>query len=211
MKKIVILLLLITLVAAGAFSQMSLGAGFLYDFSANNGYKSETLDMKFGRNNTSFGGFLFFDISFVEININYSYGTLKPYRKGNNAEIMQVLKMSQLGLSAYAKYNLNLGKISLFPMAGLEYNMALAVKDENGNDVYADTVTKSVFRDFSQLGLLAGAGIDIPFTSKIFLRAEALFHFRFPTKEARERAEKDKIDTTFGLGPRIKVGIGYRL
>jgi len=214
MRKIVILSIFITLIAGAASGQMSIGAGFLYDYNANNGIKSEPLDMKFGRNNTSFGGFVFFDISFVELNINYSYGTLKPYIKGNTITIdpPEELKMSQLGLSIYAKYKLNLGKISLFPMAGVEYNIALAVRDAHGNDLYANSATKKAFRDYSQFGLLGGVGLDIPFTPKIFLRAEALFHFRFPSKDARAIAEtRDDYNITYGVGPRLKLGIGYRL
>jgi len=73
--------------------------------------------------------------------------------------------------------------------------------------------------DWSQIGFLAGLGLDLPFSSALFLRAEALFHLRLPSKFMSDLVDKNKatfnnyggsIDTTFGMGPRVKIGIGYR-
>jgi len=216
MKKAAILLILAAMITGGAFGQMSFGAGFIFDYSANNGSKSEILDVKKGMINTSFGGFAFFDISYIEINASITYGRLKPYVKGPDYSYyiaqMKGLKMTQLGLSVYGKYPLSLGKISLYPMIGAEFNIALTVKDENGNELekYQNSGTRKPFKEYSQWGFLGGVGLDIPFTSKIFLRTEALFLLRIPSKDTRNNLE-NSFTATYGIGPRIKVGIGYKL
>jgi len=212
MKKAIILLVLVALISAGAFGQMKFGAGFLFDYNANNGLKSDTF--KSGLINTSLGGFLFFDISYLEINASFAHGKIKPYLKGTGAPesvIFDELTFLQLELSIFGKFPINLGKIILFPMAGAGFNMVLSAKDKNGNSLYEGNYSSSApaLKDYSQFGLLAGVGFDVPFTARLFLRTEALFHFRFPNRLTKDLAEKEIFNTTYGVGPRIKVGIGY--
>ena len=192
---------------------MKFGAGFLFDHNANNGIKSDVHDMKIGLKNTSLGGFVFFDISYFEISVSFAHGTLKEYLKGANASahsILEDLTFLQLELSAFGKFPISLGKVTVFPMAGAGFNMVLTAKDRDGNDLYDNTITASALKDYSQFGLLAGVGFDISLTSAIFLRTEALFHFRLPNKFTKDWAAKEDFNTTFGIGPRIKIGIGYQ-
>jgi opacity protein-like surface antigen len=116
--------------------------------------------------------------------------------------------MLQLSFSLLGKYPIGLGGFNLFPLIGADYNLVLSAKDKDGNS--ADDAG-----DLSQIGLLAGLGLDFPFSSALFLRAEALFHFRLANKFMNDLVDGAKspgisVDPAYGMGPRVKIGIGYR-
>jgi hypothetical protein len=73
--------------------------------------------------------------------------------------------------------------------------------------------------DLSQFGILGGTGMDFGINDKLYLRAEALFQFRFASKYTKDI--KDTLDplatvfggtqkNTVGMGPVIKIGVGYK-
>jgi hypothetical protein len=227
MKKIVIFLVLAALITGGAFAQMSVGGGVFLDMSFGNGTKNDTLKMKSGSNNTSFGGFIFFDANYVEVDVGFAYGSLKGtytidgktpagYQDDGGGNALQ------LDFSVLGKYPINLGSLTVFPLVGINYNVVLSIKGK-GSDKFESKIPyldnnyrlqeTSAMAEFSQFGLLAGVGLDVPFSNNLFFRAEALLNMRFASKSARESitpgSDKDT-KTTLGFGPRIKIGIGFR-
>jgi hypothetical protein len=81
MKKGISILVLVSMVAVGAaFADgLSFGGGALFDLSLGNGVKASEggATMKVDMNNTSFGGFVFFDAQYVEANLIFAFGSLK--------------------------------------------------------------------------------------------------------------------------------------
>ncbi|MCL2214830.1 MAG: hypothetical protein FWC06_06420 [Treponema sp.] len=226
MKKIVIFMVLAALVAGGAFAQISLGVGALFDMSFGNGMKLDKYVEN--ANNTSFGGFVFLDANYVEVDVSFAYGSLKMSGKkadgtnmvftGNEANAGSVL---QLGFSVLGKYPIHMGSFTVFPLIGASYNMVLSQKDKDGKKVekfydLKNLKESTALAELSQFSILGGVGIDVPFSGNLFFRAEALFNFRLASKSMRDVVDIGKVidsrvSTTMGMGPRIKVGIGFRL
>ena len=218
MKKSISILILFVMVTAGAFAfNLSVGGGLLFDLSLNNGTKVDGVNNSI--QNTSFGGFAFFDATYVEIDMSFAYGLLKynysydgMSRSGDYGNIMQ------LNFGVLGKFPFNLGVITLFPLLGVNYNVALSGKYASGVLIsdglyYYDAGGESIENPMelmSQLGFLGGAGVDIFLSRSLYLRGEALFQLRLPAKEAREVANSNGGTATLGMGPRLKFGVGYQ-
>jgi len=226
MKKSISILALLAIVATGAFAQgfsMAAGGGLLFDWSiTGNGYKG-TIDAQglLGRpgsyegivQNLSFGGFGFFDATYAELDVSFAYGMLKGKTKGEYygftlGGVIGDATELQLAFTLLGKYPIGLGGFTLFPLLGADYNMVLSMWDKNAS--YKKTM------DNNQFGLLGGVGFDILFSSALFLRAEAMFHLRFPSKLWRDMAATTSaggyhdFKATYGMGPNIKIGLGYK-
>jgi len=206
MKKSILVLALLAIVATGAFAQgfsLSAGGGALFDYSLNNGIEDPTGYIGF--NILSFGGFGFFDATYAELDINFAYGpysivTKIPYNNYN----MKALNALHLGFTLLGKYPISLAGATIFPLLGANYNIVLSGK-------YTDGGRLNKPGDLSQFGLLAGAGLDINFTRALYLRAETMFSLRFPSKDSNDAAKNfSNAKTTLGMGPRIKIGVGFK-
>ncbi|MCL1814618.1 MAG: autotransporter domain-containing protein [Treponema sp.] len=226
MKKTMAALAFLAVLAAGAFAQgisMSAGGGLFFDGSFNNGvkFKESPIESYGGIRNISFGGFVFFDAAYAEVNVSFAYGSITAvdkfsigsYSETNTEKMGSAL---QLGFSLLGKYPIELGPVTFFPLAGLGYNRVLSFKDTDGTK-YDDA------GDLSQFSILAGAGADYNLTDSLYLRGEILFQLRFASKTMKDMADFVKAEiwndysirvnpkTTLGLGPVIKVAVGYRL
>jgi len=222
MKKLGLVLVLVAFVASGVFAQfaMSFGAGGILDMSLGNGYEyniTEKTTVAF--DNTSFGGFVFFDITYAEIELDYLYGTIGNTVNGKDQGKTFSGVFNQLGIGIMGKYPIDLGIMTLFPMIGINYNMVSSYEidgKEYSKVTGADLKSYTISEYFSQLGILAGVGADFTLTDQLFLRAEVQFHLRLPSKRQEiftDVAKKfdDNAVSTLGAGPRIKIGVGYKL
>jgi len=207
-------LIVILLCAGAALSAQSIGVGFLYDLSVDNGIKTEGDGFveTMGTDITSLGGSIFFDLYYVAIDFSFSRGTLESYAKSND-EDRKTNKdgrtWTALGIGLLGKYPMDMAGITLFPLFGIHYNLVLSLYD---HDEKVDLPNgESVAEWYSQLSILAGVGFDIPFTNSLFLRAEALLNLAFPMKFFNDIADSDdSLSTTLGLGPRFKIALGYK-
>jgi len=212
MKRGISILALFAIVATGAFAQwfpppMSAGGGLLFDWSFNNGVETNISGSKvsMGLRNLSFGGFGFFDATYAELDVSFAYGLLTMVTDGPGMNGTDDFGSAlQLGFSLLGKYPLNLASLpfTLYPLLGVDYNLVLSVKNKDGDS--ADHPG-----DLNQFGLLAGAGLDFPLTGALYLKGEVLFHLRFASKLMKDTASSGD-STTFGMGPRIKIGVGYK-
>ena len=116
--------------------------------------------------------------------------------------------MIQLGFSLLGKYPFELGSITLFPLLGINYNVALHAWDPDGNSLTPSG--ESAAKWLSQFGILGGVGLDFDITDSLFIRGEALLHLRLPMKTWRDMADGLGGKATLGVGPVIKVAIGYK-
>jgi len=210
MKKSISILALLAIIATGAFAQgfpppMSAGGGLLFDWSFNNGVETKISGKRAytGINALSFGGFGFFDATYAEVDVSFAYGLLTLASDADGSKDSKDLGSAlQLGFTLLGKYPIGLGGFTLFPLLGADYNLVLSVKNKDGS-------SESKPGEYSQFGLLAGAGLDFPLTSALYLRGEALFHLRFASKLMTDIASSGD-STTLGMGPRIKIGVGYK-
>jgi len=217
MKKSIAVLAVLVFAATGAFAQMSVGGGLLVNPSFNNGFKAEMPGSGSGGmdwTNTTIGAFVFFDAAYAELGVNFGYGITKakgtgfmnwtgsPYYLGTYNG-----GATQFGLSLLGKYPINLGAVTVFPLLGVEYNVVLSWRDENDQELGG--VSRAI--DLSQLGFLAGVGMDYGLSDRLYLRGEAMFQLRLPSKFAKDMADLFPSGTPgYGMGPVIKIGVGYK-
>ena len=208
MKKYLLVFVILALVATGVFAQVSLsaGGGLIFDWSFNNGLKlggnKEAVRM------LSIGGFGFFDATYVEADVYFAYGKNTWYYKGGGSSgTDDGGSMIQLGFSLLGKYPFELGSITLFPLLGINYNVVLNAWDPDGNSVTPGG--ESAVKWLSQFGILGGVGLDFDITDSLYLRGEALLHLRLPMKLMSDMAG-GSVKATLGVGPVIKVALGYK-
>jgi hypothetical protein len=204
MKRSILILALLAIAATGAFAQgfsLATGGGGLFDWSFNNGVKADSEYVGFRA--LSFGGFVFFDATYAELDVSFAYGMGTGVIDLTDEKRTEDLGNElQLGFTLLGKFPIGSGRFIFFPLLGADYNLVLSAKDKNG-------ISDDHPGDGSQFGLLGGVGFDLHFTKALFLRTEALFHFRFASKEMKDSAPSGA-STTFGMGPRVKIGVGYR-
>ena len=212
MKRIVLLALL-ALTASGAFAQglpFGMGGGVLLDDSFSSGFKSDSADFKI--NKFSYGGFIFFDASYVEADIYVTSGAVNNhsinYYGGSEEHLYFSSTDIQLGFSLLGKYPIDLGSIIIFPLLGVSYNVVLSHKNEFGEKLEKPS-------EWSQFGLSGGIGFDFYQTNSLYFRIEALFQILFPSKVTRDQIDSIKsggenAKAALGFGPVIKMGVGYR-
>ena len=209
MKKLisVLILFLLTVTALIAEMELSTGGGVFYDGNFGSGAEGKTLGIPWSKaeQNNSFGAYIFFDAVFAEASISFSSGTVTGQHIVNSTEMSSWKDhYMQIGFTLLAKYPIGIGNITLFPLAGINYNCVISATDKSGSN-YSDPANR-----FSQFGIMGGAGIDCHINRNLYLRAEGMFQFRFPSE--RWKSEADGIlnsNTTPGAGFVIRIGTGY--
>jgi len=190
-KRILFALLIATLVAGGAFAQdfkMSAGVGGIFGMGFS---KQESSDAKYEGDftKTGFGGYAFFDATYAEVILGYTYAADKLVVKIDGKEqTLDAYTEYVLGATPYVwgyftaglygKYPIAIGdKARIFPLLGIEYDMLISLSyggqtaevDDSGN--------------FSNLWGKGGVGFDIDLSDQIYLRIEALFALKLTTNK----------------------------
>jgi hypothetical protein len=200
MKRTIMLALFVAALSAAAYAtpdlSFSAGAGAYFSYGGflgmeGRGWERETTA-------AGAGGFAFFDATFAEAGIGISGGGLSgdSYDDGSYAA---------LDLSLLGRYPFAAGPVTIFPLAGIDWKIALAVKDRDGHKE-----SDSNIRKMSALWFQFGGGVDFSFTRNLFLRGEFLYGLR-----VRNEMEKDLTDSfggeyKLGHGPTLKAAIGYK-
>jgi len=201
MKKIIcagVLTFVIAVSSFGADLQLGFGGGFNYQ---------GTYDMKYQKtqksawgivNDNQFSVFVFFDATYAEADVSFSYGAytlgFEGFDKTYSGDEFNV-ELSLLG-----KYPFPLGdsKFKLFPLIGLSGKFYLGGK--------VDLSSEEIERmDTGGLGFLGGIGADFDLTDRLYLRLEAMYGVRLWWYSDEDYAQ------TPGHGPRLKLGVGYSL
>jgi hypothetical protein len=212
-----------------------------YTLTADGSIGGEPVSVNAGQemNQFNFGAFLFGDGTWAEFNLgiqggrnNYketmvaaspSIDDLVTNSVGKGTEMM-------LSLALLGKYPFTLtGNFLLFPLLGLEYQIALMEtrqpKDRKSYDrtdpLRGDTDANGntyKLAAWNSLFIVIGAGMDYKFTPSVFLRTELLYGFRLQTPyeiDALEKAKKgvNAPDPKLGgltSGPALKIALGYK-
>jgi outer membrane protein W len=177
----------------------------MYDYSAKNGIKSTVSgnDSYMDLNNSSFGGFIFVDLTYIEANIGLAFGKINTVIGLGGSSISGELgSVTQFGVSILGKYPIGVGFATFFPLIGISFNAITSMKDSDGT-VFTDA------EDLSQFGVQAGVGLDFNLSGALFIRGEALLQFRFPSKFIQDNVGTSAT-STLGVGPVLKLAIGYQ-
>jgi outer membrane protein W len=212
-----------------------------YTLSANGSIEGEAVNVNAAQtmNQFNFGSCLFFDATWIEFSVgvqsglnNYeetmiaaspSIDDITTTSRGKGSEVM-------FSLALFGKYPFTLNeKFTLFPLAGLEYQITLMQSrqpegrrqydrtdpergetDANGK-TYALPVWNSLF-------IVVGGGMDYQLSSSMFIRTELLYGFRLQTFyeiDALEKARKgvNAQDPKLGgltSGPTLRIAAGWR-
>jgi hypothetical protein len=240
------------------FSLLPLGASFGADFSLSAGgggflgglftRYTLTADGKLGIpvdvlsiqeiNQINYGGYLFFDAAFAEFSVGFHRGdnnwkenisadSSEGKIYGSNTEGTGTELM--LDLTLLGKYPFRLDeRLTLFPLAGLEYQITLleyrkqgdfkmydrtdGIRESDSNgDAYKLSMWNSLLIDI-------GAGLDFTFYPRMFLRTELLYGFRLQTPYEIDALDKVKKmvhapnPKLAGLtsGPTLRIAVGYK-
>ena len=172
MKKCIIILILLLAVTTGVFSQgwFSLGFGGLFDWNLNNGISSSYQGERFYLGNSFItpGAFVFFDFTYAELEVNFTHGFVRTISNHEGPVISSWEDgFWAFGAGLLGKIPFYLDGVYIFPLLGAHYNL-----------VFHYSGIDSIL-DMSQFGILGGVGMDFDLSDTMFLRAEALFHFRF--------------------------------
>jgi opacity protein-like surface antigen len=185
----------------------------------------------------NYGGFLFFDATYAEFALSFRGGK-NSYSEKMDAPGTHTLDKGTgsemaLGFSLLGKYPFTVNeKITLFPLVGVEYLLALqelrkpddwsSTHDRTKGELEADldkndhTYPLSAWNSFT---VDVGAGLDFNLKERLFLRNELLFSFRLetPYETGALAMARNKFDagipTLVGLtgGPTLRISIGYRI
>ena len=182
--------------------KFSVGGGAFFDWSLKNAVGFAGIKT-IGSDLMSVGAYGFLDTKNLELSIGPSYGMWTLDLAGLKPKI----NLLQLDINFLVKFPISLpnGEFIIFPMLGISCNQPIYKISSDG--------TVAGFYDLGQLGVLGGAGLDINLTRSVYLRAEGLFHLWLPYWAVMMDIIKAPGDTkiNLGMGPRIKLGVGYRL
>ena len=246
-KKGLLVLVLAALVAVGAFAlpdfRVSVVGGMSLDLTSGFPYKvfapppsgAEVGSIGFKIPLYSFGGFVFFDITYAELSIAFGGGSIETESKSSISDQYDDNTYWDAGILTFGlmgKFPFQIGSsFALFPMLGFDYMVVLSPKydsDRTDKGAKKGDTPKNTFKDgapditseLNSLRLKAGLGGDISFTNDLYLRINAIVSLRLPSKY-----ENDDFEGFFGgdgsngfvsggggggLGFTLALGLGYR-
>ncbi|MDR1468427.1 MAG: hypothetical protein LBT00_03965 [Spirochaetaceae bacterium] len=145
------------------------------------------------------GGFVYVDATYAELSVGFLVGSGDVESdSGNTPWTLSSLNLGLLGKFPFALSD----ALTIFPAAGIEYQRVLSAK-KDGKEVDEPG-------DYSALWIKAGAGLDVRFAERFYFRGEVLFGIRLANKAEKDEADSGDGETVLGLGPTVKLGVGYR-
>lgn len=200
MKKIVVALALGLAVSSAAFAlpdvKMSFGGGALFSTVLGNGLKVGGL--RYTGTMVGAGAYGFFDATFAEVDFAFLGG-------GTSGSNVASGTFAALDLALLGKYPFSLGRITLFPLLGIDYMIVVSQKYD-GFKVDKPAEASTFAFDF-------GGGLDFPLGEHLYLRGEFLYALRLPSKRLKDSKKAAGSDASYilGNGPTIKLAVGYSL
>ncbi len=218
MKSAVAVLALLCL-AAGAFGidiSAGIGANGAYSMTVGKyegfGSSSDTLTSRI-----PFTFMAFVDLTYLQVTAGYRMFN-GAYQKttvtgvgASTTESDRKLSGGHLAFAGYGKFPFKIGRITLFPMLGVEYDLTIAGTDMIGNDLSGRQKA-----DSNEFWIKGGVGADISITPKIYVRPELIAGYKLLSQP-----EKDGIAllrdsgysgvSILNLDFELAVLFGYRL
>jgi hypothetical protein len=161
--------------------------------------------------NNGFGIGVFFDATYLELGMDFIFGSFKLNSNQYTGDFE--LKSTQFGFTILGKFPVTAGPATVFPLAGIDYQLFLSGEAE-GRTIERDDMSGDFEDLFDAFSLVVGAGLDYNISAKLYLRGELLCNFKMESgsDKALKKLAKDS-DVSFSLftfGPRVSIGVGYR-
>jgi hypothetical protein len=225
-KKLVLVLLLATMLAGGAFAQVSMSAGGGGTFSANFMTVTWTADgqellgsaAKDANNvNITGGGFFgYFDITYVMLSLGMGFYDIQPKITTSNVK----MNLTTFDIGVLGKYPFAVGNGFFFPALGIDVKIAVAQDTIIGGTRYAYGSEEAGKPDgslsdaWTSLWFKFGIGGDIPLGDRLYIRPMFLYGFgTIPktTQKWMDELNKDKklADMVYS-GLDLKLAIGFK-
>ena len=200
MKKAAVVIVMLSLAHSVFAADFSFGGGALagYTFTRYtlHGGSVESVQIM---DRFDYGGFVFFDASYVVFAIMYQAGN-GTFRENmilddsSLADTTGTGNEAVLGLSLLGKYPFTVNeRIAWYPMFGVEYHIALIQRRTTAGGLVYNRDGGRFMEDrdkdnntyplsaWNSLWIQIGAGLDYSLSGPLFLRSELLFGFRLPT------------------------------
>jgi hypothetical protein len=194
--------------------KLSVGGGLFFIDGFGGGIKwtsEEAVAMPY------FGGgiYIFLDATYAEVFAGYTMtsGTWESSAATN--EIIPDMKCSYLNIGVLAKYPFTVGNIKLFPLLGIDYEMAVSGKLEFAtlgqeyefdgmDDRYAAKMLTNFWVKF-------GGGVELNITESLYLRGELLYGVRMANDFEKNGAifNNKKGTPMTGQGVSLRAGVGF--
>ncbi|MDR2552192.1 MAG: hypothetical protein LBD31_03380 [Treponema sp.] len=243
----------LTLSAGGGLTLGGLFTGYTITADEATPYGSAWIKSTQKMEQFCYGGFLFFDAAYVEFSVDIQ-GGINSYRENMDAQYNErngssaVLtgpaahregtgSETTLGFTLLGKYPFRLReRLLLYPLAGIEYRIALAEKrtpqggstrnrTEGSLETEFDSQQDYTLSMWNAFFINLGMGMDLCFQSPLYFRMEFLYAFRLKT--AYENAALDWLMDLTGIsrpklfgdpglsglthGPELRLAMGCRL
>jgi hypothetical protein len=209
MKKLVVLGIFLAILSVSAFAlpafKVSLGVGGFYQRYTT---KIDTaLTPNYEDVNANWGVYGLLDLTYLEANAGMAFGT-KKLATGSPYSVVP-FSLASLNLAAYLKYPIVLGPVTIFPLAGFDYNLAISATQgsaeyKRGNFFYAN--------QFDAFLIGIGGGLDIHINPKLYIRAELRWGFRLKNDDEKSAITTAKYvapnTSFFSTGPKITAALG---
>lgn len=242
-KKTALALFAAVLTAGGALAQIPLSAGlggtfsaYFFDVSWNSNGKKvlDTFNMDSDLFNKHFiggGFFAFFDATYGMASLGMNFYSV-IYVNEEIHESMQddneTESLTELTIGLYGKYPFDLGKVTLFPLLGIDIKLVLAnttsidgeefkytnIDGEEFKYMNEDGEGANPFVDLSSLWFKAGVGVDIPLNEKLYLRPMFLYGLglnnRAQSIKLRDMNNPVTMASFINHGLDLKIALGYR-
>jgi hypothetical protein len=189
MKKLLVVLLLLCLACAAFALDLSAGiGGNAGAFSSTYHYEEWVVDQWTERWTTvPFGFSAYFDATYGEAAIGFRANGSTHYilkwtagafsYDNTDSNIEDNHQSGFLSFTLLGRYPFTLGPVILFPLLGIEYDLNLYSKDENGADLKV-SMTDQQKADHNQFWFKFGVGADIGVYKGLYVRPLALLGFK---------------------------------
>jgi len=212
-------------VGGGAFFGSDFGGGLVGGkYSSSESMYGVTVKAEAEQSAPWFGGGInaFFDVQYAEVGLGITFAsatwkseysvTVEGSVAGVDMSYLNQSQKSEFSVSStlfniglLLKYPIDLGSMSVFPAAGIDYAACLSMKDENGH-------SNDDAGDASALWIKFGAGLDFSLSESMFLRSVLLYGIRMENKaESDLIKEAPGAESIMGHGLTIRVGVGFKL
>jgi hypothetical protein len=206
-KKNLAVLVIAALTASGVFAQdfgLSVGVGGYFGSDFGGGYEGG--GRKVETPYLGGGGFAFFDATYAELSVGVLAGGGTWKVNGVDTD-MPIMNMDVALLGKFPVEIIGSG-LTLFPLLGVDYQVTVSLKDEDGND-WKGFGGDGGRGDFTALWVKLGGGLDYAITYNFYLRFEVLYGIRLANKLETDAKDKYDADVFLGHGPTAKLAVGF--
>jgi hypothetical protein len=225
----------------GLFTRYSLnGSGNIDDPQTPGGTVPIAVTARQEANQFNVGGYLFFDATWTELSVGFQWGvnayTDTSLVKSGETIVQDTLDKGtgdegMLSIVLLGRYPFRLNsQFVIFPLAGLEYKIALfeyrkaegfSQSSDRTNGVHESDSDGKPYElsTWNSIFIDIGGGVDYAFYPPLYLRTEVIYAFRLKTAYEKDKLEMMKNSLNVanpklkGLtsGPTLRVALGYRL